>query len=153
MEHLTHDMSEIARKTKSETVSMKIITLVTLFFLPGTFISVGSFFIFLVSPFPDTGHLPFPPIYLDTHIFTTKAKGNMTTDSEQTLMSTDIVHWDTGNDGKSVKNFQLGALQIYLAISLPFMLATFGIWYGFHWLERRKEALKKSQMQAKIAQP
>ena len=77
----------------------------------------------------------------------------MTTDSEQTLMSTDIVHWDTGNDGKSVKNFQLGALQIYLATSLPFMLATFGIWYGFHWLERRKEALKESQMQAKIAQP
>ncbi|KAL9632108.1 MAG: hypothetical protein Q9164_005518, partial [Protoblastenia rupestris] len=39
MEKMTKDMNEIARKTKSETVSMKIITLVTLFFLPGTFIS------------------------------------------------------------------------------------------------------------------
>ncbi|KAL8932217.1 MAG: hypothetical protein Q9216_006923 [Gyalolechia sp. 2 TL-2023] len=39
MEIMTNDMSEIARKTKTETVSMKIITLVTLFFLPGTFIA------------------------------------------------------------------------------------------------------------------
>lgn len=40
METMTRDMHEIARKTKQETVSMRIITLVTLFFLPGTFISV-----------------------------------------------------------------------------------------------------------------
>ncbi|KAL8938634.1 MAG: hypothetical protein Q9211_003118 [Gyalolechia sp. 1 TL-2023] len=39
MEFMTNEMSEIARKTKTETVSMKIITLVTLFFLPGTFIA------------------------------------------------------------------------------------------------------------------
>ena len=47
MEHMTRDMGEIARKTKTETVSMKIITLVTLFFLPGTFISVGLCLFFL----------------------------------------------------------------------------------------------------------
>lgn len=41
MEIMTTDMSVIARKTKTETVSMKIITLVTLFFLPGTFIAVS----------------------------------------------------------------------------------------------------------------
>ena len=47
---MTNDMSEIARKTKTETVSMKIITLVTLFFLPGTFIAVSCSFLFhLVS--------------------------------------------------------------------------------------------------------
>lgn len=40
MELLTEDMHTIAQKTKQETVSMRIITLVTLFFLPGTFISV-----------------------------------------------------------------------------------------------------------------
>ena len=39
---MTEDMNDIARKTKIETVSMKVITLVTLFFLPGTFISVGT---------------------------------------------------------------------------------------------------------------
>jgi hypothetical protein len=41
METMTHDMHIIALKTKQETISMRIITLVTLFFLPGTFISVG----------------------------------------------------------------------------------------------------------------
>lgn len=39
---MTDDMNDIARKTKIETVSMKVITVVTLFFLPGTFISVRS---------------------------------------------------------------------------------------------------------------
>lgn len=39
---MTEDMNDIARKTKIETVSMKVITVVTLFFLPGTFISVCS---------------------------------------------------------------------------------------------------------------
>ena len=42
---MTEDMNDIARKTKIETVSMKVITLVTLFFLPGTFISVGHAFL------------------------------------------------------------------------------------------------------------
>lgn len=41
MEFMTKDMHIIAQKTKQETVSMRIITLVTLFFLPGTFISVS----------------------------------------------------------------------------------------------------------------
>jgi hypothetical protein len=41
MERVTDSMHDIAKKTKQETVSMKIITLVTLFFLPGTFISVS----------------------------------------------------------------------------------------------------------------
>jgi hypothetical protein len=40
MEGMTGKMHEIAIKTQQETVSMRIITLVTLFFLPGTFISV-----------------------------------------------------------------------------------------------------------------
>ncbi|CZR62157.1 uncharacterized protein PAC_12054 [Phialocephala subalpina] len=39
MEKVNDSMHEIAKKTQQETVSMKIITLVTLFFLPGTFIS------------------------------------------------------------------------------------------------------------------
>lgn len=41
MEKISDAMFDIAKKTQQETVSMKIITLVTLFFLPGTFISVS----------------------------------------------------------------------------------------------------------------
>jgi hypothetical protein len=40
MQIMTEEMNTLAQKTKQETVSMRIITLVTLFFLPGTFISV-----------------------------------------------------------------------------------------------------------------
>ena len=43
---MTHEMKHVARQTKTETVSMKIITVVTLFFLPGTFISVCLFVFF-----------------------------------------------------------------------------------------------------------
>jgi hypothetical protein len=49
MEQLTKEMNELARKTTQETVSMRVITLVTLFFLPGTFISVGSYLILVVK--------------------------------------------------------------------------------------------------------
>ena len=41
MERMTAEMNEIARKTKTDTASMKVITLVTLAFLPATFSSVG----------------------------------------------------------------------------------------------------------------
>jgi len=40
---MTEEMNALTQKTKQETVSMRIITLVTLFFLPGTFISVCLF--------------------------------------------------------------------------------------------------------------
>lgn len=69
METLTNSMHEIAQKTKQETVSMRIITLVTLFFLPGTFIGV-SYSLALFSASPDT--------------------------CLQTLMSTDIIKFEAG---------------------------------------------------------
>jgi hypothetical protein len=48
MEDMTKEMNRVALKTKDETVSMKIITLVTLFYLPGTFMSVRVCFPFLL---------------------------------------------------------------------------------------------------------
>lgn len=42
MEEMTARMQEIANRTEKETVSMRVITLVTMFFLPGTFISVNT---------------------------------------------------------------------------------------------------------------
>src|SRR5438034_312840 len=44
MEKITEEMRSIAKKTERETVSMRIVTLVTLIFLPGTFISVCAVF-------------------------------------------------------------------------------------------------------------
>ncbi|KAF1810985.1 hypothetical protein P152DRAFT_483320 [Eremomyces bilateralis CBS 781.70] len=39
MHRITEDMQRVAEETRTETVHMRIITIVTLFFLPGTFIS------------------------------------------------------------------------------------------------------------------
>lgn len=41
MEKLTDDMRLIAKKTEKETIFMRIVTVVTMFFLPGTFVSVS----------------------------------------------------------------------------------------------------------------
>ena len=42
MEDMTRRMERIAEQTQKETVSMKVITVITLIFLPGTFVSVSS---------------------------------------------------------------------------------------------------------------
>ncbi|KAI4236715.1 MAG: hypothetical protein L6R40_006059 [Gallowayella cf. fulva] len=108
MEKVTQEMSRIARKTQTETVSMKIITLVTLFFLPGTFIAVSGLFLLCL-----------------------------------TLMSTDIIKWDNGK-----KNYQSGAMHVYLAVCLPFMAATFIFWAAFQWHERRRERQENDKAEA-----
>jgi hypothetical protein len=52
MEDITGEMNRVALKTRDETVSMKIITLVTLFYLPGTFMSVCiSYLLYILHPF------------------------------------------------------------------------------------------------------
>ena len=51
MQQLTANMHDVALKTKQETVSMRIITVVALIFLPGTFTSVG-FILGATSVFP-----------------------------------------------------------------------------------------------------
>ena len=65
MEHMTDEMKDIAHKTQTETISMKIITLVTLFFLPGTFISVSH-------PSLRIEHLVFPST--STEIVATRSR-------------------------------------------------------------------------------
>jgi hypothetical protein len=116
MEVMTKDMHILAQKTKQETVSMRIITLVTLFFLPGTFISVS--------------------LYLSSVVV-------LTNPSCKTIMSTDIVQFQTDSNGKSQKVFQLGALQLFLTICLPMMVTTFAAWYGVYWWVDRNEEVKR----------
>ncbi len=66
--------------------------------------------------------------------------------SIQTLMSTDIVHWDNGQ-----KNFQAGALHVYLAVCVPFMAVTFVVWAVLQWRERRKERLQHERARESLA--
>jgi len=55
MQTLTEDMQWIALKTQDDTVSMKVITLVTLFFLPGTFMSTVMSTPIVTFPINDEG--------------------------------------------------------------------------------------------------
>jgi hypothetical protein len=41
-----------------------------------------------------------------------------------TLMSTDIIHFESKNTTESGKSFQLGALQLYFEISVTLMVLT-----------------------------
>lgn len=110
MQRITEEMHEIAEKTKRDTVSMKIITWVTLFFLPGTFISVSlSIGLFNLGSFL------------------------------QTLMSTPIVHFGNHKEDFSfMKNVGWGALKLYLAMSLPLVALTLLGWYGIRLREKYK---------------
>jgi hypothetical protein len=43
--------------------------------------------------------------------------------------------------GSNVKIFQLGALQLYLAITVPFMVLTFVAWYVVYvYIDKRQES-------------
>jgi hypothetical protein len=78
MEIMTTEMHEIAKQTKQETVSMRVITTVTLFFLPATFIAVR------------------------TQLQGLKAG----TDLSQTFMSTDILRFEDGKQEFQVKGLR-----------------------------------------------
>lgn len=55
-------------------------------------------------------------------------------------MSTPIVSFETDSKGFSSRNIGKGALQFYVAISLPLMCLTFFVWYAVHWRESREAA-------------
>jgi hypothetical protein len=95
----------MTQQMKQEAIFMRIITLVTLFFLPGTFIS--------------------------------------------TLMSTDIVRWQTPAAGGLEKVVSTGAVEVFLITTIPIMAVTFAASYGFYrwskWQERKKLDKQVSQ--------
>lgn len=100
MEDMTQAMHTIAHETKMEAVNMRIITLVTLFFLPGTFVSV-SVALYLVA-----------------------ALGLTPT---ETLMSTPIVHYP--EDQRIVNRDALNLfLAISLPLLAVTIIACFGIY-------------------------
>ena len=125
MQHMTAEMHDIAVKTKQETISMRIITFVTLCFLPGTFISVGTF---LVCSIIAALH-PLNAANLNC----------------QTLMSTDIIHFPKAEAGPYESKFSLGALELYLVISLPLVIVTLAGWYLFYLWEIRRRDLSPWQ--------
>ena len=129
MEKLTKEMNELAQKTIQETVSMRIITLVTLFFLPGTFISVGFYLLLLAK---------------ESSFWRSLCNQRLT--EWQTIMSTDIVHFQDSNGGPGPEVFQWPALRLYIIISLPLMVVTFAAWGIIYKLESWKAEKKRKKV-------
>lgn len=123
MQDVTFQMHEIARKTQRETVSMRIITLVTLFFLPGTFIAVRTAMFFLM------GH----------------------TDPRQGFMNTTIVQWKKDDQtGESHYSFERSAMWFFMYTVGPLTLATFCLWGLFFWYIKRQERKARGKHQAQL---
>lgn len=61
-------------------------------------------------------------------------------------MSTDIIRFERDDAGKSSKIFQLGAIQLYLAITLPLTFLVFIAWYGVYWWVDKKETVNRRRM-------
>jgi RsiW-degrading membrane proteinase PrsW (M82 family) len=63
----------------------------------------------------------------------------------KTIMSTPIVQFSSDTE-----NFQRKALQLYLAITIPFMVLTFGARGGLYMLAKRSDARKQEQKQTRV---
>ncbi|KAI1460310.1 hypothetical protein F4805DRAFT_417185 [Annulohypoxylon moriforme] len=111
MESMTQKMHGIAIRTEQETVSMHVITIFTLIFLPGTFIAVWIKFSRLFQ-----------------HLLTSK----------QTLFSSGVFNWnDDGNLGSDWV-VRRSALRLFFSVSLPMMVIILSAWSVLYFYMRRK---------------
>ncbi|KAI0900158.1 hypothetical protein F4806DRAFT_280206 [Annulohypoxylon nitens] len=111
MELMTQKMHGIAIRTEQETVSMHVITIFTLIFLPGTFIAVWT---------------KYPRLY--PHLLT----------STQTLFSSGVFNWN--DDGKLGSDWVIrrSALRLFFSVSLPMMVIILSAWSVLYFYMRRK---------------
>ena len=104
-------MHGIAVRTEQETVSMHVITIFTLIFLPGTFIAVWTRIL---------------PLYSD---FLTRG---------QTLFSSGVFHWDDDGSLGSDWVIRKNALKLFFSVSLPMMAIILSAWSLLYLYMRRK---------------
>ena len=124
MEKLTHEMREIALKTEEETISMRVVTIVTLLFLPGTFVSVS-----LAESIRSGGD----------HV-------SLLLTLIQTVMSTPIIQYPLGNDGRPTRAFSPAALKIWIAVTVPLMFFTVLGSLIFKWRENATAHTKRLKL-------
>jgi magnesium-transporting ATPase (P-type) len=126
MEVMTEAMHTIAHETKMEAANMRIITLVTLFFLPGTFVSVSVV------------------LYLVVALGLTPA---------ETLMSTPIVHYP---DDQRIVNRDALILFLAISLPLlAITIITWYALYHWHRHKARRAGPEREleQCQTRLASP
>lgn len=126
MEALTERMHEIATKTEQETISMHVITVFTLIFLPGTFVCVR---IRHYCPPTTTVSLTYPL---------------------KTLFSAEIMDFDGGNGTTKIGDWKVRwpALKLFLAVCIPLMAITLSAWCITYMAVRRQHKADASALKA-----
>ncbi|KAL1988664.1 hypothetical protein VTN96DRAFT_8364 [Rasamsonia emersonii] len=109
MEQVTESMHTIAAKTEKDTALMHIITLVTLVFLPGTFVAVRFGL----------------PLY-SLRKFTTSLTSN------QTIFGSGLFQWDQ-NHPLEMPVWKPEFFALFAKICFPLMAGTLLIWLGAYW--------------------
>lgn len=111
MEEMTNKMHKIAVRTEQETVSMHVITIFTLIFLPGTFIAVRF-------------GLPLLQAILTRF---------------QTFFSSGVLNWNDNGSMSSDWAARPEALKLFLEISFPLMVIIVAAWFLIYLCVRRKK--------------
>lgn len=109
MEKMTKSMHKVAERTERETASMHIITLVTLIFLPGTFIAV---------------RLGMPNLKLR------KFTDHLTFD--QTFLGSGLFQWDQGQP-EAMPTWKPEFFALFAKVCFPFMAVIGLIWVCAYW--------------------
>jgi hypothetical protein len=113
MEKMTKSMHKVAERTERETASMHIITLVTLIFLPGTFIAVRlGMPILKLRKFTD--HLTF----------------------DQTFLGSGLFQWDQ-DQPEAMPTWKPEFFALFAKVCFPFMAAIGLIWVCAYWWASR----------------
>lgn len=116
MEAMTKSMKEVAEKTAIQTSSMHLITLVTLFFLPATFVAVRAFKLPCFSFFELTRYLT----------------------SDQTFFSSGAFQWDQNDaQGSSMPFWKPEFFALFAAICFPMTGIIICIWWALYWWNNR----------------
>lgn len=120
MEKWTQDMHIMADSTERQTVSMHIITIVALFFLPGTFVAVREYGLstFTSLPYGSTPELP-----------CRRHKESFLTKEEQSFFDTGIVDFEpTEEHGFAKWKVNKAAITMFFVICVFLMFVTVGGW-------------------------
>lgn len=67
-------------------------------------------------------------------------------------MSTPIVKFDSTKSGFSAKNIGVGALELYIVVSVPLVLFTFLAWYGVSRWEKRQANKEQERLRMEKAE-
>jgi hypothetical protein len=119
----TDKMEALTEKTKHETVSIHVITIFTLVFLPGTFVAVR---LGLLS------NLMFRSLTADKTFF-----GSGVIDFENDRSTLDWGYW----------TIRWAALWLFCAVFLPLTLAVLGLWAWAYLRTRRRHAIARALAQ------